>query len=390
MNVVDFENIFFDRKKILGLLDKRVTDLKDGYRQNLALLGNRYIGKTAILHKFLGALDEEDVVAIYLNLENNDFPYIFYKFSTSLLYNYSRIKKLPLFQDLHVLLDSTRKFIPHTVEMIEAIESLVKKGKTPDAYKKLINLPEKFTAETNQFCILILDEFQNLEELSIPNIFQDLGKTIMMQKKCLYIVASSSLKSAENILAEKLSLLFGNFEILSVEPFDLKTSQEFIVTILGELKVSESLRDFLINLTGGHPLSLNLILKEIVCLSSLHKQHEVFMPLMVQALENTIFNQWGVIGRHFELFMNNLCAGKGNRSMGPVLISLSEGHQKLRELVDDAGINQNLMKQKLNRLMEAGAVVKNSDFYYFNDRLFQYWIKYVYKKYFKAVNQSSL
>ena len=49
MNDLDIETKFFGRRDILDLLKKRVIDLKAGCRQNVALLGNRHVGKPAKL-----------------------------------------------------------------------------------------------------------------------------------------------------------------------------------------------------------------------------------------------------------------------------------------------------------------------------------------------------
>ncbi|MCK5179565.1 MAG: ATP-binding protein, partial [Candidatus Omnitrophica bacterium] len=175
MNDTHLEKSFFGRTDVLGLLKKRVVDLKEGCRQNVALLGNQYVGKSAILHDFLLNLDDTDVTAIYLDLENKDFNYFFSKFTGSLLYNFSRNHQLPLYDDLNLLLESTKESIPQTVQVIRKIQKEFNNGKLPAAFLGLLTLPEIFTNETGKFCILILDEFQNLEEFGIPHAFANLG-----------------------------------------------------------------------------------------------------------------------------------------------------------------------------------------------------------------------
>ena len=43
----------FGRDEILTRLEQRLEGLKKGYRQNVGLVGPRYIGKTALLTHFL-------------------------------------------------------------------------------------------------------------------------------------------------------------------------------------------------------------------------------------------------------------------------------------------------------------------------------------------------
>ena len=380
MNNVDLEKNFFGRKDILELLRKRVIDLKAGCRQNVALLGSQHIGKSSLLRYFLSNLDQEEVITIYLDLENKDFNYFFQKFTGSLLYNFSVTRQLPLHDHLSLLLQNTREYIPQTVQVIEKIQNDLEHTKLSAAYLGLLMLPEIFTNETGKFCILILDEFQNLEDFGVPHVFQNLGKKIMTQKRCLYIMSSSFKGIAKKILSEKLSLLFGNFETIDVEAFDVQTSRRFVRHNLTNVKIGSRLCNFLTDITGGHPLYLNLICRELMNLSAIHNQNEVYQPLLSQAVENTIFDRWGAISRHFELVVNELCSGKGNQVIARLLIALSNGKYKVDDIVQATGIKKNQISQKMNRLIELGIVVKNGNLHYFKDKFFKYWTKFVYQK----------
>ncbi|VAX37793.1 hypothetical protein MNBD_UNCLBAC01-1501 [hydrothermal vent metagenome] len=385
MNSIGINQAFFGRTQYLDLLKRRVIDLKEGYRQNIAFLGSCYVGKSTLIHYFLANLDEPDVVPIYLDLENKELPYFFFKFTGTLLYNFSKIKNLPLHDDLNLLIESTKGIIPHTIDVIQKIRTDLTKGKNIDTFSGLLTLPEVFTNETGKSCILIFDEFQNLEEFAIADVFQYLGKKIMTQKRCFYILTSSYPVEAKKILAEKLSLLFGNFEIMMVEAFDLQASQQFIEQSLVDKRIGAQLKSFLTDFTGGHPLYLNLICQEVLNLSAIHVQNEIYMPILSQAVENTIFNRWGVISRHFELIVCDLCTGKGGRIVTEILIALSNGQHKTDELLSSIGVKKTQITQRLNRLLELGVIVKNGTFYYLKDKLFKYWVKYVYQKRLKDV-----
>lgn len=384
--MTQLNDYFYGRAPALELLKKRILDLKEGYRQNIALLGTPHIGKTSILHKLLLNLDDSDLISIYLDLENKEFSYFVSKFTASLLYNYSKSQHLPLHEDLDLLIESTRKTIPNTIAVIQKIQANLKNGRYTDCFLGLLVLPEVFTNETNKFCILILDEFQNLEDFPLNNVFRELGKKIMTQKRCLYIVSSSYPKRAKKILSEKLSLLFGNFETVAVESFDQLTSQKFLEGFLKDVKMGAQLRNFTIDFTGGHPLYLHLIGHELLNLSAIHKQNEIYLPLLTLAIENTLFNRWGVISRHFELVINDLSQGKGAKMVAPLLMTLANGQNKIEEITKELNLKRSPVSQKLNWLMEAGVVIRNGNFYCFKDKLFKYWIKFVYQKRLKEVD----
>lgn len=386
MKYLDTENNFFGRQDILETLNRRVHDLKEGYRQNIALLGDRYIGKSSIIRNFLTNLEDPDIVAIYLDLENKDFSYFYHKLTTSLLYHFARMNNLPLHEDLAVLMESLKEHIPHTVEVIQRISDDFRKNKQQAAYLGLLTLPEVFTTETDKFCLFIFDEFQYLQDFELPNEFKDLGQKIMTQKRCLYILSSSYESQAVAILSEKLSLLFGSFENIRISPFDLNDSQKFIEWSLDDIKMGATLANFLTDFTGGHPLYLNLICREIIHLCAIHNQREAYMPILAQAVENTIFDKWGVLSRHFELIIQELISPKGSQVVTSILISLSNGNHKPEQILNDIGIRKSQLTQRMNRLSELGVVVKNGTFYHFKDRLLKYWMKYVYQRRLKHID----
>ncbi len=373
----------------MELLKKRVLDLKEGYRQNVALFGNRYIGKTTILRNFLANIDEE-ITVVYVDVENKDFRFFLDQFAGSLLHNYSRRRNLPLHEDVALLLESVQESIPHTVSVIRKIYKDYHAKKLSTSFQGLLALPEIFTNETGRVCVLVLDEFHCLEEVTVPNAFMHLGKKIMTQKKCLYVVTSSRPQLAQKILSEKLSLLFGNFEMVSVDPFDPQTSRQFIDETLQGILIKEPLRDFLVDFTGGYPLYLQLVCKELVNLSVLHEQDEIFIPALTQAVDNTIFNRWGLISRHFELMVQELAAGKGNQIIPALLMCLANDKHKADDLCAALGFKKNQVTGKINRLKEEGVIFKNGNFYYFRDKLFKYWIKYIFQPRLKDVGRDPL
>lgn len=388
MNTFDLDECFFGREAILNLLAKRVLNLKEGYRQNVALIGPRYIGKTAIIHKFLANLEDEDILAVHLDLNCKDFRHFSLKFTGSLLYQFARYKKIHPCDSLSVLKEALKGFIPKTVEEVTRIQSLTDHGKNEEAYNSLLALPEKLTVESGKFCVLVFDEFHRLEEFPLRDVFQKLGQTIMTQRRCLYVVASSYPKTAETILAEKLSLLFGNFEMLNIGPFDLKTGQDFVSAQLKDARISDSLRNFLVDFTGGHPLYLKLISEELARLSVIHKQEEIFAPLLIQAIENTMFNLWGVVGRHFSMILNDLIWGRASEETSPILIALADGYSKVRDLAAHLKIKQEVLKQKLSRLIDEDTIGKNGNFYFIQDKLFKYWVKFIYTPRLRSVDYS--
>ncbi len=377
---------FYGRKDILALIKRRVADLKEGYRQNMAFLGSRHVGKSAVLRQFLANLDDGTVIPVYLDLEGRDIHYFASKFIRSILYHFARSQGLQPAESLADLLTAVEAMIPQTVVCVREITGLMEKNRLSEAYEQVLSLPEMFSYETGHNCLIILDEFQVLEEFGVPDVFRRLADRITTQKKSLYLVASSYEELGQRILAEKLTLLFGNFETVHVDPFDLRQSQEFIAARMGDVNIGVQLKNFLADFTGGRPLYLDIIAHELLNLASIYKQPEVYAPLVTQAVENMVFSRWGALSRHFELVIGRVTAGKANRLVADLLMSMAEGCNRVKDLAGAVGaVKAAAVSQKLSYLVEEDVVEKNGSHYHIKDKLFRYWIKYVFLKRVRSI-----
>ena len=199
---------FFGRKKYLDILAKRIGGLKHGYRQNLAIIGNELIGKTSILFRFLNKFHDNRILILYLDIRPQSLGAFAKRFSGVLLYNFLINSGLPLHEDLNFLIGKSEKFIPKTTEKIKYILSLLEKNKKPKAnvFTELLSLCEIFNNETGKSCIVIFDEFQNLESLGIKNLYREWSKLLITQKNTMYIIVSSMQFKARAILSKNLSL----------------------------------------------------------------------------------------------------------------------------------------------------------------------------------------
>jgi predicted transcriptional regulator len=272
------------------------------------------------------------------------------------------------------------------VFLVQAVENLTAQGKITEAYHMILSLPEIFTQETGKSVVLIFDEFGHLGNFDIPEAFAELGKRIMTQKNCLYIVASSNPRQTQTILSEKLSLLFGNFETILLEPFNFSEAQGLIDHNLDGVKIGLYLKNFMADFTGGHPLYINLLCQELICLSGVHAQKEIYAPIVTQAIENVVFNPWGVISRHFELQINTLTAGKNAGLTVGVLGALAQGKHKISDLAESLQLKTSQVNLRVNALQDSNIVERNGNYYHIKDKLFSYWIKYVHERRLRSID----
>lgn len=371
---------FFGRDEVLSLLTKRVNALTEGYRQNVALTGQNLSGKSSILHHFLHNFSDNRILPIYVEITEEPFIYFAHRFIGSLLYNLLRSKGQEPKEDFESLVDEARPFIPETTRSINEIRDLMKKRDFDETYSRLFDLTSSVKKETGKSCVIILDEFHNLASLNIRHPFKNFGKKIMVQKDTMYIVTSSKVTTVRKILNEKLSLLFGNFEIIQVTGFTVKNASAFLEKRFKYLRVPNDLKDFIISFTEGNPFYLDVISQSVKEIVSTMTFRRVSQDILIESLEKTIFNSKGCIFQYLNGSLEILRQKKSSEIYITILLSIANGSFRLKEISKSIKKRTGDVSRILSDLIEMNIIYKNGSFYKFIDRMFGFWSKFVYQK----------
>ena len=371
---------FFDREPILNLLAKRVEGLKGGYRQNIGIIGQELLGKTSLIQQFLVNFKESQIIPIYIELKIELFTHFSQRFIGSLLYYFLKSEKEPQKDSLSYLIQESIQYLPRTIESIKKIEVCLEKRQHDRAYLLLLGLTTLLEQETGKKIIIILDEFHRLAGFKLTNPFLNFGKKIMVQKNTMYIVTSSSVNVAKNILREKLSLLFGNFEIVELEPFDFKNSRKFLDEKFKWVNIPGIYKNFLIILTAGHPFYLDVIslkLRKIIVEKKLGK---VPLELISQALESEIFNSRGILNQYLTNRINKFLEGRGTTTYISILLAIANNRSKLSEIAKSMRKKSADLSKQIMKLIEMDFIRKCGVFYKLNDPILSFWLKSVYQR----------
>ncbi len=372
---------FFGRREIIDLLVKRVQALKSGYRQNVAIIGHQQLGKTSILRHFLHLHQDPDILAIYVEIKLQALDYFIDQFVRSLLYQ-TLIQKEALnpMESLTRLIEKASPFIPKTVKRIQDIRVLLRHRHAEDAYSKLFELTSSIKQETGKNCVVILDEFHRLGEFGVKNAFSDFGKRIMVQKDTMYLVSSSSFSASRRILAEKLALLFGNFERIYLEPFDFDVAFEFLEKKLAPTGISRNLKHFLVAFTDGHPFFLETITTRIREMSAARLETEVSGKVIGEVLLKLLFESQGILNQFFIKLISPWTRADSRGSHLLILIELAKGKNKLKDLSQVINRGQKETSKQVQELIEHELILKTGMFYRFHNKIFKFWLKEVYEK----------
>jgi len=368
-------NNFFGRCELLDLLKKRADGLRCGYRQNIAIIGPSYYGKTSVICRFMDSIAFKDVVPVYVDVKSHGFPNFAEKFTSTLLFKYL-INVGCKIEDTRELMPAASEVMPKTVKAIKAIEALTKAGKITQAYSAIFELPAMAHAETSLRPIVILDEFHRIGNFGIDNAFAILGKYIMVQKDTMYIVTSSQINQAREILSEKLSLLFGNFETWEMETFDPSTAVDFINFRLRANTLPRQFINFLVAFTGGHPFYLDSILLNLDDnLSAASKDNQV--EAITKTFAEIIFDSKGILNQHFSNVVSEL--EKLDERYIPALLALANGNRKVHAISAASRLKALELRPLLDRLIDFGWAVKHSAFYLIRDKVFEFWLRNVHQ-----------
>jgi AAA+ ATPase superfamily predicted ATPase len=371
---------FFGREEVLELLNKRTLALKDGYRQNIALTGQSLSGKTSILHHFLYSIKEEDFITIYVEVVKEPFRSFSNRFIATLLYNALTKTGQTTGFGLENLLDKARELLPKTYSAIKNVNSCVDNGEFDEAYFNLLSLTSALKEEIKRSCVVILDEFDNLEHIGVKNPFLNFGKVIMIQKDTMYIVSSSRNQVFKKILSEKLSLLFGNFEIVKVSGFDTQGAKRYIETQISGFEADAELKRFFIAFTDGNPFYLNQILKRSKEIAQGLMTNFIDDDIAVQAVIDLIYNANGVIHQYLLNFILDLIETKYKDRYLAILVSIASGKNRLSDISKNIRSKQSDASKDLLELSQLGFIQKSGVFYKIDDPILAFWLKMVYQR----------
>lgn len=361
----------FGRENYLEIIEKRVRHLKQGYRQNLAIIADELIGKTAIICKFLSRFQDNEVVPVYIETRPESFLQISRRFIAILLYNFLQNSGLTLEEDLGFLLKKAERYIPKTVAKARCLLSAAGKGRRVGLFTELLSLSESIFEETGKCCVVIIDEFHGLESAGIKNIYQEWSSLLMLQRHTMYIILSSRKFKARLLLSKELSLLFGNFETINVEPFDIKTSAEFINYKLKGIELDSGYKNFLIHFTAGIPFYLSQI-----CEALLNDKSRG----LEEVLQNLIFETSGALNQRFSNYIKIFSESAHSNEYISILYLIASGRNRIKELAQILRRPIQHLAQRVNKLLELDTLTRNADFLFINDRLFGFWLRFVYQE----------
>lgn len=368
---------FFGREETLQLLLKRARALRQGYRQNVALLGPELIGKTSLLQQFMTQFNDPQTLVVYFEFRHQEsFEEFVERFKAVFLYAVLRRFGKGPYEQNGVAFQRFQELAPQTASWLKGLLDKKEKANPTEIFRSLLELSSRAGKEMGKGVILILDEFDRLLEFGIHEPFSHLGRQIMIQKETLYLLASSQVVLAQMILRQRLSLLFGHFERVTVEPFAPQVALDYLERRWGLTPLDLKVKQFLIFLTGGRPFYLNVLGQHLSALPPADLNHP---GAVLSVLEKVLFSAQGILNQYLTMRVSRVASSDPSGKSMLMLQSLSRGACSSRE-IRRLFKNPRDVSQKLERLVEEELVSKNGVFYRIHDRLFSFWFRTCFEK----------
>lgn len=365
------KKVYFTRKSYEELLERRVSGLKDNYRQNIAILGDELAGKTSLIFSFLDKFQDNRIIPLYLDVRSETLDSFAKRFIGVLLYNFMANSALALKEDLDFLISKSEKYAPRTVEKIRLVLNNLKKRKKKNVFTDLNSLCEILHQETGKSCVVIFDEFQGLESVGFGELYREWSRLLITNKNTMYIIVSSAKFKARSILSKNLSLLFGNFEVINVEPFDIKTSAEYLKSRLSDFNLAPLLVNFIVYFTGGYPMYLEVIVNALL---------ENKGVALSEVLENMLFDSVGILNQRFSSYIKRYLDLAHSKDYIAILYLISSGRNRIKDISQILHMPKAELVARIIHLAELDTVTRSGDFLRINDRVFSFWIRFVYQE----------
>ncbi|MBI4341093.1 MAG: ATP-binding protein [Candidatus Omnitrophica bacterium] len=368
------------RPELAQHLSQRLQAFGEGFRHNLALIGPPGSGKTFQLQQLLSEASERFLV-LYCPLYRESCRSFLRRLLAAILHSGLQAARgregvLPLPQSFEALLAHAQPRLPKTVAAIAPIDALLSRRLYGEAFNRSLDAMPVVVQECGRPAVLMLDEFLFLEEMGLGHAFHELGKRVMTWPSVLFVLSSSSPYRARMILRERLQLLFGQFELLTLGAPQAHTTGAWVAREMKGLRGRERIVPFLLHWLGGWPWYLSVVLKRLREVACLEGSREVTDALFIEAV-------WDVLGRP-EGPMAQWCASRveavaharhGGRAV-EALMHIAHGARTATEL--GRRIGRAGLPEALQRLVEQDVAQRNGTCWVVADPLLRCWLSTVF------------
>lgn len=375
---------FIGREKLVGELFK---ELSSKNKIGFSVSGIRRIGKTSILKEAERRLTEKNIPVIYVSVWRilpstiDEFTRVLNR--TTLAAFERKLPKKFKFEELLVTgakavgtFLSGLKLSAKVAEDLEISAAYVKKESedVEDAITKSVSLIEHLADMTKSKCVLIIDEFPSIIDLTYGDKNKKIGCDIVKLLRTLFeefkhtklVVSGSFRDTLDNLVTKANAPFYKQLLLREVQAFTKSEFDDFLKHYLPDLKFTDiKAKELLYKISSGIPYNLQLLGKEIQ-LQDIQKIDSIKMTDIITSVLEKEGEQ------SFKEFTENLTPSEIKvlkalaKDPGSKPSDIARG-----EFMDDDTVNS-----AFNLLSRKGIVKRmGRGVYGFTDELFAEWLK---------------
>jgi AAA+ ATPase superfamily predicted ATPase len=368
--------MFVNRIKELRILNITAEAILANEQRNMAIIGNRRIGKTELILEFKRKWQKKQgIVFPYLNVQRvgniDSFIFSYYR---EFLFEIGKkqgmmIKRIDLvtWDDLLVL--STKLHFERITEKIKGLNGM-------DALEFLFESQDEILEKTGLVSVFFFDEFQYVERFG-TRFLEVMRSVVEKQKMVAYIITGSSISLMEKIFSQSKEPFFAQFRRMYLGPLQKLDAKKLAAAALGQhsLDIDDTSGNEVFRLTNGHPFYLISLCRRIV---------EQFDTVDVEKiryafLEETLSphgDMYLVLDYIFNESLSRAYKGELHRQI--LLILAGKQGLTLTEVAHDLGRPSGEVSNYLKLLLKTDLLVREENQYYFRDPLLAFWLKNTY------------
>jgi len=358
-------------KNKLQILDKRLNAFSQGYRQNIAILGEDSDEITYLLDNYFASNKIREIIYIRTSVTHIDRRGFFKSILFSLLSEYLNKE-----ESLDNLINYSQGMFPVTLDFAKDVI----KRTNPPSFLEALELINKFINETSKRCVFVIENFLKLKDI-FPTFHQDFSKFIILQNNCMVILSDVDTRESEKTLYSELNFLFGNFEKIAIDESNFISRFMCVRKSFDTISCSPFFVSFFVNILGPNTIYYNLM-KDYVR-DSYRKEDE--SSSIITALQDALYARETYFSQKFMSKINKIeenfrdCA-----ALIKLLIAISDGYIRERELASLRIFDSKTLKNKLQKLYDLNYVENLGAVCRIKDPLFSFWVSHVFKMLFST------
>lgn len=300
------DDLFVDREEIAWKLFNIADLTSRRLAMSTVFSSQRRLGKTELLKRLYNVLfwTQEEVVPIYyyMKVEHLDRMRFSREYFKNFLVQYLAFKnKDPsilemdfLMEDLIELAQKSKDdfLVKYTKNMLKCIDE----GDHNASMNNAVYAPTRFAGKTNKPILVMFDEFQRVEEMTLSGKPDPAGGAfgeVVESNIAPHIVSGSSMSLLNKTLA--LDCFFMRFDRLKLEPLDDAYVLELInrFSAFYKVKVSDATKSMIIGKCKGNPFYIKCIFRQAnMQKSNLETKEELDNILSIELSYGLIWHDW--------------------------------------------------------------------------------------------------